>query len=320
MLSKVLNLLKNSSNVAIYTHINIDCDAMGSSLAMREVLILLGKNVDIYANSTFPSNFEFYGDLSFVNQKTCTEKYDLVLCLDAASESRLGKYKYSYRKGVKNTLCIDHHVANEGYCKCNYVKKSSSTAELLFEIISKLGVRFNEKICKYLLTGILTDTGKFSHGATSKTFTIVSKLLKYGNLTMEEISTPLFNSMNMNVFNLLQRVYQKIEFYSDKKLAVVMFSKEDFAETGTTLDDTDAFPDLPMQLKCVEFSILASEDEQGYFRVSLRSKGDVSARAVAESFGGGGHFNASGCKIFGNYDEIKQRLIDGVIQTLGWKK
>ena len=35
-------------------------------------------------------------------------------------------------------------------------------------------------MCKNLISGIATDTGKFAHSATSKTFTVVSKLLKFG--------------------------------------------------------------------------------------------------------------------------------------------
>ena len=320
MLNKVVSLLKESQNIAIYTHINIDCDAMGSSLAVREALISLGKNVDVYANSNFPSNFAFYGDLSFVNKKSIEGKYDLALCVDSASESRLGKYKYTYRKGVKNTVCIDHHISNEGYCKCNYIRAASSTAEILFDVISALGVRFTEKMCKFLLSGIITDTGRFSHSANSKTFTIVSKLIKFGKIKMEEVSEPILQSMEMEEFKLLQRAYQKIEFYADKKLAIIMFSRKDFGETGTTLENTDAFPDLPLQLASVQFAILASEDDQGYFRISFRSKGEISARDVAESFGGGGHLNASGCKIFGSFDEVKDRLLNNAFEVLGWKK
>ena len=318
--SEVLDLLTGAENVAIYSHINTDCDAMGSSLAVREALMSLGKNVDVYANSNFPSNFAFYGDLSFVNKKSIEGKYDLALCVDAASESRLGKYKYTYRKGVKNTVCIDHHISNEGYCKCNYISEASSTAEILFDVILALGVRFTEKMCKFLLSGIITDTGRFSHSANSKTFTIVSKLIKFGKIKMEEVSEPILQSMEMEEFKLLQRAYQKIEFYADKKLAIVMFSRKDFEETGTTLENTDAFPDLPLQLASVQFAILASEDDQGYFRISFRSKGEISARAVAESFGGGGHLNASGCKLFGEFDEIKQKLLDSSLEILGWKK
>ena len=165
----------------------------------------------------------------------------------------------------------------------------------------------------------MTDTGKFSHGATAKTMVIVSKLLRFGKIKIEDVSVPLFNSMTMDSFELLKRVYEKIEFFADNKLAVIVLSRRDFIDTNTTLDDTDPFPDVLLQIKDVQFGILASEDVKGYFRVSFRSKGDISARAVAETFGGGGHPNASGCKIFGSFDDVKEQLIQNTLQTLGWK-
>ena len=319
MLNKVVDLLKSSNNVSIYVHINTDCDAMGSSLALKLALESLGKKVDIYANSNFPLAFEFYGEhIKNINTKTVEGKYDLVVCLDCASEGRLGKYKFTYRKGIENTLNIDHHASNENYCKTNYIKNASSTCEMLFEIIQAMGVRFTPEMCKFLLSGIATDTGKFSHSVSVKTCIVVSKLLRFGRIQMEDITGPLFNSLTFENFALMQRAYEKIEFYADKKLAVIMFDREDFIATHTTLDDTDALPDIPLQLKDVQFGILASEDDKGYFRVSFRSKGDISARAVAESFGGGGHKNASGCKIFGTFDDVKQQLIDNTLQILGW--
>lgn len=321
MKSKVIETLLNSKCVAIYTHINTDCDAVGSSLALREALIQLGKQVDVYVNSSFSNNFKIYGDLSFYNKKTCTEKYDLAVCLDSATEGRLGKYKFTYRKGVKTTLAIDHHeLSNSMYCKINYVRASSSTAEILYDILKALKVKFTPFICKCLISGIETDTGKFTHSTTDNTFNVMSRLLKMSKLTMEEITTPLFNSMEMNLFNLLKIAYSRIEFYSEGKLGIIMLHHSDFLETGTTIDDVGSFPDIPLQLDSVQFAILASEDDKGYFRVSLRSKGDISARDVAMSFGGGGHLNASGCKIFGEFDEVKQRLLDSTFQVLGWQK
>lgn len=322
MRNKVIQTLLDAKQIAIYSHINSDCDAMGSTLALREALLQKGAEVvDVYANSSFPSNFEFYGDLSFVNKKTEGAKYDLVVCLDSASEGRLGKFKYTYRKGIKNTLCIDHHhLMNENYCKLNYVKEASSTAEILVDILSGMNVFFTETICKNLLSGIVTDTGKFSHSVSDKTFMSLSKLIKFGKIKMEDVTTPLFQSMKIEVFNLIKLAYEKLEFFADGKLGIIMFSKEDFKNTRTTLDDVDAIPDIPLQVGSVEFAILASEDDQGYFRVSFRSKGDViSAKKVAETFGGGGHFNASGCKLFGEFDDIKQKLIGSVAETFGWK-
>ncbi|MBQ8424972.1 MAG: bifunctional oligoribonuclease/PAP phosphatase NrnA [Clostridia bacterium] len=321
MKSKVVETLQNSNSIAIYTHINTDCDAIGSSLALREALLQLGKQVDVYVNSNFSNNFKIYGDLSFYNKKTSTEKYDLAVCLDSATEGRLGRYKFTFRKGVKTTLAIDHHTLSNGmYCKINYVRPSSSTCEIMYDILKTLKIKFTPYICKCLISGIATDTGKFSHSTTSNTFNVMGKLLKMGKFTMEEITTPLFNSMEMNLFTLLKRAYSRIEFYSENKLGIIMLRHSDFLETGTTIDDVNIFPDIPMQLDCVQFAILASEDDKGYFRVSFRSKGDVSARNVAMTFGGGGHLNASGCKIFGEFEEVKQRLLDSTFETLGWKK
>lgn len=318
---EVSEIINSANNISIYTHINTDCDAMGSAIALREALRLMGKNADVYVNSNFPNYFKFYGSLEEVNKKSFEGKYDLAICVDSATEGRLGKYKFTWRKGVKNTLAIDHHhLSNDMFCKFNCVQEASSTAEILFELLIYMKVQLNPYICKCLISGILTDTGRFTHSVKPRTLEVVSKLLKYGKLKIEEITTPLFNSMEYRVFNLLQLAYQKIEFYSENKLAIIMFSKEDFKNTETTLDDVDAFPDIPLQLECIKFAILASEDDKGYFRVSFRSKGELSAKDVAESFGGGGHLNASGCKIFGSFDEVKDRLLNNSFEVLGWKK
>ena len=320
MNNKIVDLIKTANTISIYTHINTDCDAVGSSLALRESLLQLGKKVDVFVNSEFPNNFKFYGDLSFYNKKNFSN-YDLAICLDCATEARLGKYRYTYRKGIKNTLAIDHHdLINERFCKVNYIRHSSSTCEILFGILQDLDIRFTPFICKCLISGIITDTGRLTYSATNKTFKVLGKLLDLGNLTIEEITEPLLKSMKMETFDMLKKAYQNIEFYSEGKIGLLIFSYADFKETGASMDDMNIFSEIPMQLETVKFSILASEDDKGYFRVSFRSKGNISAKDVAESFGGGGHANASGCKIFGSFDEVKQKLIDNTIQTLGWTK
>ena len=321
MKNKIIELLKNSNSVSIYTHINTDCDAIGSSLALREALLKMGKQVDIFVNSEFPNNFKFYGDLGFINQKSCKNGYDVSIVLDCANESRLGKYKYTYRKNVRNSISIDHHIfANEMFCKINYVKNSSSTCEIMYDILQSLEIEFTSYICKCLISGILTDTGRLSYSATNKTFKTIGKLLELGKLTIEEITAPLFKSMEFETFEMMKKGYQNIEFYSEGKVAILMFHYSDFVETNASMDNLNGFSDIALQLETVQFSILASEDDKGYFRVSFRSKGDISAKDVAMTFGGGGHTNASGCKIFGEYEEVKQKLLDSTFQILGWKK
>ena len=43
---EVSEIIRSANNISIYTHINTDCDAMGSAIALREALKLMGKNAD----------------------------------------------------------------------------------------------------------------------------------------------------------------------------------------------------------------------------------------------------------------------------------
>ena len=70
-------------------------------------------------------------------------------------------------------------------------------------------------------------------------------------------------------------------------------------------------------LLAVEASLLFTEPlEGGPIRVSLRSKGGVDVARFAEQFGGGGHARASGLKVEGTLPDVRQRVVDAMIETL----
>jgi phosphoesterase RecJ-like protein len=54
---------------------------------------------------------------------------------------------------------------------------------------------------------------------------------------------------------------------------------------------------------------MLKECEPGIYRTSLRSKGDVNVAKVAERFGGGGHRNAAGCTLKGNWEDAETEII-----------
>ena len=57
------------------------------------------------------------------------------------------------------------------------------------------------------------------------------------------------------------------------------------------------------------------EVKRGQYKISLRSK-RADVNAVASAFGGGGHILASGCMLFGEYEEVIDRLTYAVSQQL----
>jgi phosphoesterase RecJ-like protein len=78
--------------------------------------------------------------------------------------------------------------------------------------------------------------------------------------------------------------------------------------SGAVDGDNANFVNIPLSAKEVEAVCYMREVENGY-RVSLRSKGEINVAKIAEKFGGGGHKNAAGCFVQGNWDEKERELV-----------
>ncbi len=61
--------------------------------------------------------------------------------------------------------------------------------------------------------------------------------------------------------------------------------------------DVDGFVNFALTTKGVEIGILFFELEDG-IKISFRSKEDIPVNKLAAEFGGGGHINASGTRLF----------------------
>ena len=56
--------------------------------------------------------------------------------------------------------------------------------------------------------------------------------------------------------------------------------------------------------------------KKGSFKVSLRSKRYADVSKIAGVYGGGGHIRASGCMLFGDVEDVLDRLSYTVSQYL----
>lgn len=308
-MSKYQELIKKSSAVAIFTHINTDGDAIGSSLALRKLLINMGKKVDVFVDSTIPSHISFLPDIDKVNQKTC-EKYDMAIALDAASADRLGRNKYKFLK-LHPSIQIDHHKGNPNFADVNIVNTNvSSTSELLFNMIIQMNEAIDKDMATCLMTGIYTDTGNLIFSNTKPTtFYALSKLSVILNETIDYLTEPLNNSCSQGEFELKKYVYQNIEFCLDGSLAIIYLDSDIFQNTGTSIDDTKGLVYIPFQLKQVKITAIISRGNDGALYGSIRSKGTLNISKIAESFGGGGHVNAAGFKSLESFEKIKEQII-----------
>ena len=74
-------------------------------------------------------------------------------------------------------------------------------------------------------------------------------------------------------------------------------TRKEMEDFGVGHEETEGFVNIPLAIKNVRISLFAKEDD-GFFRISIRSKPGISARDLADSsFDGGGHELAAGGKV-----------------------
>jgi phosphoesterase RecJ-like protein len=73
---------------------------------------------------------------------------------------------------------------------------------------------------------------------------------------------------------------------------------------------------MPLTVKEIEAVAFFRKIEPDHYRVSLRSKGGIDVGAVAKSFGGGGHRNASGFTVIGSYEKVRPVVSARVIEAI----
>ena len=108
----------------------------------------------------------------------------------------------------------------------------------------------------------------------------------------------------------------RLRFFLDDRLAVAVVTAAMLEKYGLKQDATEGIVDFALNIDQVEVSVCLMEVKKGQYKASLRSKGRANVNRVAATFGGGGHVLASGCMLFGDLEEILDRLSYAVFQNL----
>jgi len=78
------------------------------------------------------------------------------------------------------------------------------------------------------------------------------------------------------------------------------------------MDYTEGFVDIPRAVQGIEIAALYTQMNGNGFKISLRSKGKVNVEKIAKKFGGGGHINAAACRIAGDIDSVKSKIMEAI--------
>lgn len=305
-------IISDYNNFAIVSHTSPDGDSMGSMLALYSILSIEGKHVDMFIDDVLPERYSFLPFFELVKPFNGSKNYDCLFALDCGDPERLGKCKEHISK-AKAVINIDHHISNYMYGTVNILEiKASSTGEMLYDIFADNNYEINKDTALCLYTSILTDTGGFKYSnTTSNTLKVAGNLIDTG-IDFSEIYSIIYDRKSIEQVKLMSRVISTLDMALDNRVALLSLFPNMLKECGAKEEDASEFINISRDIDGVEVAVFIKEKASQSFRISLRSKSKVDVRRIAERFGGGGHVRAAGCTIEGNYEVVKNIIIDEI--------
>lgn len=293
--------IQRARTISICSHVNSDGDAVGSSTGLYLALKDLGKEVYLIRNDNFPTHLEFLNNPEFYTTGEAF-KTDLFIVTDVASPDRIGSGVEFYNL-AKDSLCIDHHKTNDGFCINNIIEPHlSSTSELIASMLLLGGYKISKLAATYLYLGITTDSNRFQYESTdSQTLRVAADLLDKG-ADKDLINNELFETLDTNLLFLQTEIIKSAEYINDGKFIIARLTTDLREKYGLDYDQSEGIVSLLRSIKGVELSCLVKEQEDKVQKISLRSQEFVDVSEIAKEFGGGGHIRAAGCTINSDND------------------
>jgi len=301
-LSDICGALKQAQKIAISAHIRPDGDAIGSGLALLEMLNQMGKEVH-FCNAdkaSFPlTGLPDYNTIE--NRQIYPEQFDLLILLEGATPCRCRQ------DGLENyfTINIDHHSSCKQDATLNWVDSAAAAvAELIYLLGKSLPIRFTPSIGFNLYAAIISDTGSFKYSnTTARTLFIAADLIKTCEFNPAAVSDLIFNSNPLEKVRMLQKVLATLQIHLEGQVATIYYLKS-FMNTPTIEDfDSEDVVAVVRSIYGVNITLFYKEVEPQQYRVSIRSRGNANAQLIAAHFDGGGHQHAAGFNFQGTLEQ-----------------
>lgn len=309
-LDDVAGMLREGDDFLIVSHLRPDGDCLGSTMGLFHTLAQLGKRVAAYNVGPIGDKWAFVPGIEAVKDSFPDWTPQWTVFVDCGAVYRVS----DDFEPVGKTINIDHHLTNSVYAEYNHIDpEACAVGEQIFHLSKALGARMTPEIASSLFLSILTDTGGFRYPNTSAAALRLAGDLVEAGADPGAISQAVFESRGKGEFKITGEVFSNLNFELDDALVWGEILWDTIMEAG----GPDAEPDgLSSEIRGVigcEVSCLFIQTEEGWCRAGLRGKGGVNCGAIADSLGGGGHFNASGLMIRDlPYEEAKLKVLEEV--------
>jgi len=312
----LIDFLKREDPYLIATHRSPDGDAIGSAVALAQILEALGKHAVVFCQDAVPEQYRFLPESSRVHTPDTIATTGIILeecgnlvLVDCNDLHRVTRHEDLQRRfGYRNALVIDHHATPALFGTVRWIEpEAAATGMMILAIAEALAMQLTPAIAMNLYAAIVVDTGNFRFENTSADVLYAAARLADAGANPTLICRELYESWSAARLTLFGKFLNTLDMSGSVAVAVV--TRRMFAETGTAPDDTETFVEFLKINRDADVAMLVRELETDHYKISLRAKGTVDVAAVAQQFGGGGHRNAAGCEVRGTLDSVKQQLL-----------
>ncbi len=319
---QIEQVLDEHDRFLIATHVNPDGDGLGSQIALALHLADLGKQVTILNGSPIGSQFAFLETdkarvqvyVKEVNHQQVLTS-DVLIVLDTAEWSRLGRMRQVISSAKGKLVVIDHHICHQDIGDVFLsVPSACSTGELIFRLLKRSRERLNLEISRALFVALATDTGWFRfNNTTPDTLRIAAELVENG-VSPPEIYRNVYENSTWDDVRFFGEMVSRMSHQHDQQVVLIELPQEILrAHDGL---DTDPIIDYALSLPTTEVVLLFKQVGRDITKISFRSRGQIDIGAIAEQHGGGGHRCAAGAVIKSPLNETRDKLLDAVRKQL----
>jgi len=304
-IEQVLEHIGQRRHFLVTSHTRPDGDAVGSTLALAQILRKMGKTAEVILGDAVPVIYKPLPHAeSIIQTSKVNGRYDAAIILECDSVLRTRLH------GLDDhfLINIDHHASSKPFADVNWIDPTAcAVAEMIFRIALAAQVKITPDIATCLYAAVLTDTGAFCYAPTNScTFELAKTLVEHG-ADPARIAQSIYFANPTSKMRLLGAALSNL--HREGVLTWMAVTRNDMDRAGALEEDCEGLVNYALGIAGVEVAAFFRETADGRVRVSIRSKGAVNVADMAEKFGGGGHACASGFSVPGPLAAAEARVL-----------
>lgn len=310
----IAEMFRMREHFLLTSHARPDGDAIGSLLACQLLLRRLGRQTRAVLAQPAP---HIYHRLAGASEILCSTRAprplpgEVAVFLECPGFARTHIHDW---EGY-TTVNIDHHASAHEFADLNWIDPvSPALAVMIYQLSLALEIIPDTEMATCLYTGLLADTGSFVFPNTTAATLEMGAALIHCGANPHRIAESMYLSYSEAKMRLLASALQHL--HVKRPMAWMFVSEDEAKRLGMKEEDAEGLVNYALGIEGVEVAAFFRPVGLGGQRISLRSKGLINVAKVAESFGGGGHYHASGFSQPGSLAGVMEEVLAELRRTL----